>query len=108
MRYDELLDQLNPCRSFPTLGGRSSFCVCKENGVIWVINSGGTRMKVTRDFYAKVWNRYLNDLSVEQRNVSQNFTDTGWDECPGRILAPYLPAIWKNIANAEGTNTPLK
>jgi len=97
MKFSDLLQNLGPTgRSFNTLGGRSRFKACNRNGELVITNSSGNDSRISRKFYDTTWNRY-NELDTNQRKVSQNYTDTGWDECPGRIQAPYLPAIWETI-----------
>ena len=85
-----------PYRDFPTLARRSSFKACNRNGELQIINSGGVTYRISRTFYDAVLTRY-ESLHPDHRKVSQNYADTGWDQCPWRVQAPYLPAIWEAI-----------
>ena len=96
MTYDQLLSKLRPCRDFSTLARRSRFKACNRNGELQIINSGGVTYRISRTFYDTVLASY-ESLQPDHRKASQNYTDTGWDQCPGRVQAPYLPAIWEVI-----------
>jgi hypothetical protein len=85
--------------NIPTLGGRASFCLCDDSGVLAVINSSGKRMRVSRVFYDKVWARDRS-LTPANRLVSSNYTDPKWPGCPGRNLSPHLPAVWRHLGVA--------
>ena len=96
MTYEQLLAALNPCREFPTLAERSKFQACNRNSTLVIITSSGSEYPIKRNIYNSVRERYEN-LNPDQRKISQNYTDTAWDQCPNRIQAPYLPAIWEYI-----------
>jgi hypothetical protein len=104
MTYDELLNKINNSpiiagknhciTKIPTLGGRSSFSLCNNNGVISVVNSNENAMTVTRNFYDDVWRR---DRALKNRTQANNYNSPNWPSCPNNVLAPYLPALWRHL-----------
>ena len=96
MTYDQLLARLKKCRNFETLGRQSDFSAYNQNSALVITNSSGNPHAISRKIYDSVRERY-DSLNVDQKHISKNYTDPVWKNCPDRIYAPYLPAIWRNI-----------
>ncbi len=96
MTYDQLLAELKECRNFKTLGRQSNFNTYNQDGALLITNSSGIPHTISRRVYDSVRDRY-DALNIDQKHVSKNYTDPVWKQCPDRIYAPYLPAIWKYI-----------
>ena len=97
MKYADLLIAIGSAdKSFTNLGGRSKFKARAEDGKIIITNSSNRAYKVNAEFYNRVKARY-DQLPAGRKEMTSEYTNPKWNDCPGTIQAPYIPAIFTQV-----------
>ncbi len=86
----------NPNIRFRTLGGRASFTVEIRNGIIYLINSRGSRNSMTKQDFDICKKQYC-DLMPPERFKGKNYTDPVLRIPIERIHSPLIPALFKYL-----------
>ena len=84
-------------RTFDTLGGRSKFTVENCNSRLIIINSSGNEYEVSEELANAVSNRYESS-PINNKYKASNYVDPVWQNCPNRIVSPYVARILKEEA----------
>jgi hypothetical protein len=105
IQFDEILKKIPESKMIiPTLGGRSSFTIKKnENSRISIINSRGSKKIIDKEYWEKVAKR-REELNVTKKNRTSFYTDPLWNIKEvkiDRIFPPYIAAIMKHYEDLE-------
>ena len=94
---DRLRNIVGNRRTFDTLGGRSEFTAEYRNNRLIIINSSGNEYEVSEELAKAVRNRYESS-PVNNKYKASNYVDPVWQNCPNRIVSPYVARIFKEEA----------
>lgn len=99
MNYEEFLAYLNQNggqMKFRTLGGRANFIAHNNNCKLYITNRNDIEYAVKTDIFRQVYDRF--QASDEpNRYMTSQYTDPAWQDCPQRIICPYIAAIFREI-----------
>jgi hypothetical protein len=90
----------------PTLGGRSKFKVTTADDLICITNSAGQFFIVQSTIWDSVVMR-VNQLNLNDRLVTGNYTAPNWADCPHMILYPYVAKLYIHLVGLPNKKVPL-
>ncbi|MDB4442097.1 hypothetical protein N9219_01605 [bacterium] len=81
-------------RTFDTLGGKSKFTLENRSNRLIIINSSGNEYEVSEELAKAVSDRYESS-PINNKYKASNYVDPVWQNCPNRIVSPYVARILK-------------
>ena len=92
---DRLRNIVRNKNDFDTLGGRSKFkAEINNNNCLIITISSDKEFEVSDALAAAVLKRYESSSNGE-KYMTSNYTDPAWQDCPNRIVSPYVARIFK-------------
>jgi hypothetical protein len=99
--YDEVFEKTVESKiQIDTLAFRSKFEISSASQDIVITLSSGKRHKISKNIWDLVLER-IQELPIEERLLSSRYVDGknpyNWQECPNRVICPYIPAIMRHF-----------
>lgn len=102
--YNKILGQLNKRIKIQTLQNRSSFFVERKGSIFQIVNSKNKIYPIDLELFNIILKRYNSLKNETKHNISSQYTDPTWENCPNRVSSVYVAAIIRYFVDDNKEN----